>query len=91
MFSCTDKFEASSKPNKTHFNLLFSLSLICVVLEDLFNNALIDLETDFKPEPSVLVDGSFLEVPLETLPEGRIGVFLCVSGDNGCKIVPLYS
>ncbi|EAA14762.4 AGAP008914-PA, partial [Anopheles gambiae str. PEST] len=37
--------------------------------EDLFNNALIDLETDFKPEPSVLVDGSFLEVPLETLPE----------------------
>uniref|UniRef100_A0A182TV38 Uncharacterized protein n=1 Tax=Anopheles melas TaxID=34690 RepID=A0A182TV38_9DIPT len=40
--------------------------------EDLFNNALIDLETDFKPEPSVLVDGSFLEVPLETLPEGFI-------------------
>ncbi|XP_040171987.1 uncharacterized protein LOC120905189 isoform X2 [Anopheles arabiensis] len=37
--------------------------------KDLFNNALIDLETDFKPEPSVLVDGSFLEVPLETLPE----------------------
>uniref|UniRef100_A0A8W7Q1M9 Uncharacterized protein n=1 Tax=Anopheles coluzzii TaxID=1518534 RepID=A0A8W7Q1M9_ANOCL len=61
--------------------------------EDLFNNALIDLETDFKPEPSVLVDGSFLEVPLETLPEGRTGFFCVFLGIMGTKLYhcTLYS